>query len=645
MSTGGLIRIDLLVAVVAAAAWVGAGVCAALRRAPLAAALAGVAVLVSLGRVAVVAVLAGRGWWFVVEKVTVGLPLLIIAAGIAAVAAGPTLLRAVRSGATDTVAGAVAGPKVVVPLLTAGSAAVVGVGLTFLVGYGVTWSVGLISVALVAFAALITWRSVAPGESAAGRRAGVATLAAAIVAVVGIGLAFVPVSDVDTGGGPAEDHNAAPRAVSTLRGPDPAAAPAGVAVRRFTLTAQQGTVTLSSGTRVPAWTFNGTVPGPALTAEQGDLVEVTLRNTDIAAGVTIHWHGYDVPAAEDGAAGLTQDPVHPGGEYVYRFLARQTGTYWYHTHEVSDRGVKMGLYGTLVVTPRGAAPAGLELTLPVHTFTGVAALGTNDGTETRTVAPGTPVRLRLINTDNASHRLAVAGVPARLVAIDGSDVNEPGELGDRALRLPGGGRYDVAFTMPTGPTGGVALLVDDNRDRGLRLTPEGVAPGPVAATASWPALDLLDYGRPAPAALDTSVEPNRRFTLVVDRNFVASDLPPRYAYTVNGRAFPGIPPQRVREGDLVEMTVVNRGLDIHPWHLHGHHVLVLSRDGRATTGAPLLMDTFEVRPGEVWRVAFRADNPGLWMSHCHNLSHTDRGMMLILAYDGITGPLHSAHSG
>jgi FtsP/CotA-like multicopper oxidase with cupredoxin domain len=101
----------------------------------------------------------------------------------------------------------------------------------------------------------------------------------------------------------------------------------------------------------------------------------------------------------------------------------------------------------------------------------------------------------------------------------------------------------------------------------------------------------------------------------------------------------------VREGEIVRMTVVNRSRDTHPWHLHGHHVLVLALDGHPPTGSPLWMDTFDVRPGEVWEVAFRASNPGLWMNHCHNLSHADQGMALHLAYDGIATPFHGAHGG
>jgi FtsP/CotA-like multicopper oxidase with cupredoxin domain len=92
----------------------------------------------------------------------------------------------------------------------------------------------------------------------------------------------------------------------------------------------------------------------------------------------------------------------------------------------------------------------------------------------------------------------------------------------------------------------------------------------------------------------------------------------------------------------VKFTVVNRSLEIHPWHLHGHPVLILSKDGTPSSGSPLWVDTFDVRPGEVWEVAFQASNPGIWMNHCHNLPHAHQGMMLRVAYDGVTTPFHGS---
>jgi len=569
-----------------------------------------------------VALLAGSGWWFVQDALTVGLPLLAAGAVIATVVAGPRLIR----GDMDA-------PATALALFGAGFASAAGPAVTLLSGYAVTWSVALITLALVGLVTTLAGRVLAVARL---RTPAVASLAAL---VVGVGLGFAAPSAADLGGGPAGGT----ADVGLPRGP--ASPDVGGMTRRFTLTAKTATVALASGRTIAAWTFNGQLPGPALAAVQGDLIEVTLRNADIQAGVTLHWHGYDVPAGEDGVPGLTQEAVLPGQEFVYRFRAAQTGTYWYHTHEVSDRGVKLGLFGSLVVSPRGTGAPGVDLTVPVHTLGGALAFGTDDRPTTRAVPPGTPVRLRLINTDDVPRVLGLAGTAFRVVATDGTDLNAPDEVSRIGLRVPAGGRYDLAFTMPTA----AVALRPTNGSAALNLTPDAAATPPTdtpdsSTVDSWPLLDLLTYGRPAPVPFDTHSAFDRRFILVLDRGLALVGGTPTYAFTVNGRAYPDIPIEQVREGDLVEFTVVNRSRDTHPWHLHGHHVLVLSRDGVAPGGSPLWLDTFDVRPGEVWRVAFRADNPGLWMNHCHNLSHADKGMMLELAYAGVREPpSHTSH--
>ncbi|MFD0785188.1 multicopper oxidase family protein, partial [Micromonospora azadirachtae] len=386
----------------------------------------------------------------------------------------------------------------------------------------------------------------------------------------------------------------------------------GEPTRRVTLTAGTATVNVS-GRAVAAWAFNGQVPGPELTATVGDVLEVTLRNRDIERGVTLHWHGYDVPNSQDGVPGITQEAVLPGQEFVYRFTADQVGTYWYHTHSVSDVGVRMGLYGVLVVHP---APAtGVDVAVPVHTLAGLPL----PEPTTEPIEAGVPIRLRLINTDSTTHRYALAGTSFRVAAIDGYDLHGPTPLVDTAVLIPAGGRYDLVFTAPAAP---VALFVDG---RAVYST------GPVStATGEWPALDPLTYGASSPLPFSRF---DKSFDLVLDRGLDLHGLLPRYAHTVNGAADPDIPPQVVRLDDVVKFTIVNRSLVVHPWHLHGHHVLVLSRDGRPASGSALWLDSFDVRPGEVWEVAFRADNPGVWANHCHNLPHADAGMMTHLMYE------------
>jgi FtsP/CotA-like multicopper oxidase with cupredoxin domain len=185
------------------------------------------------------------------------------------------------------------------------------------------------------------------------------------------------------------------------------------------------------------------------------------------------------------------------------------------------------------------------------------------------------------------------------------------------VAVPAGGRYDLRLTAPGGPIG---LYADG------RLI---YSTGPITtATGSWPVLDPLTYGSPAPRPFSRF---DRTFTLVLDRGLDLHGLLPRYAHTIGGAAYPDIPAQTVRRGQTVKFTVVNRSLAVHPWHLHGFHVLVLARNGVAASGSPLWLDSFDVRPGDVWEVAFRADNPGTWANHCHNLPHADAGMMLHLS--------------
>jgi FtsP/CotA-like multicopper oxidase with cupredoxin domain len=439
---------------------------------------------------------------------------------------------------------------------------------------------------------------------------------------------------LDDGGGPATDMASMPgmheTSVTALHGP------AGAPQRRFTLTAAHTEVRLASGRTVAALTFNLTVPGPELRVHQGDLVEVTLRNEDVKDGVTIHWHGVDLPNAEDGVAGVTQDAVLPGASYTYRFRATQVGTFWYHAHQASASEVRRGLYGALVIEPATNAASvngrGADIAVAVHTLDGTPLVNSTDGVEKRAVAPGTPVRLRVINTDSTPQRYDIGGTPFKVVAIDGTDLVGPTPLSGRTLVLAAGGRYDIGFTMPPSP---VKLAVEGTL-AGLALSPDGTADPP--PPPSGPEFDPAAYGRPAPTPFGASSHFDRTFQLTIGRKPGFFDGQPGMQWAINGDIFPRVPMFMVARGDLVRITIENTSGAVHPMHLHGHHMLVLSRDGKPVTGSPWWSDTLNVEPDETYEVAFRADNPGIWMDHCHNLSHAAAGLTMHLAYEGVTTP-------
>ena len=383
---------------------------------------------------------------------------------------------------------------------------------------------------------------------------------------------------------------------------------------------------------VAAWTF-GSLPGPTLTARVGETLEVTLRNRDITAGVTVHWHGVSVPNGEDGVAGVTQDAVFPGGTFVYRFQVEQPGTFWYHTHQHGREGIARGLYGALVVQPAAGPGVGVDLVLPFHTIGPALVLADTDRVRREVVPPGKSVRLRLINTDQLPRRFALGGTAFRVVALDGVDLSGPTEVTNQALRVPAGGRYDISFAMPADP---IRLSVEGARSVGLLLAGTEDAPDP-GAQVPKATFDPTTYGTPRPVPEMTGPY-DVSATQVLDRLPRLVYGRPALAQTINGGTYPDIPPILVNEGDLVRMRVVNRSFETHPMHPHGHHVLVLSVNGRAPAGSPLWLDTFDVQPGEVWEVALRADNPGIWMDHCHNLEHATLGMVLHLAYAGVSTP-------
>lgn len=609
MTTAALIALDQILVVLTGAAWCLAGGYALTSRTAVAAGLTGSALLATAGRVATAVALAGHGWWFAGEKVLLALPLLLPPALLTATRTLPHLIRTTFSSRAPR-----PGSAARLWPLAAAYAALAGVFVSLVVGYPISPYLALVVVAAVAGAMMATWSMLSRGAPP-GRSWRVAGSVLAALAVAWTGLSMWNARPVET-------HLAAAGGVdlTRLHGPERA-------TRTFTLTARPATLALASGRTVPALTFNGTVPGPPIRVRQGEVVEVRLRNELPDRGVTLHWHGYHVPNAEDGVPGLTQQAVRRGGEHVYRFRADQPGSYWYHTHETPNAGLQRGLFGTFIVDP--APPRGFDQPVVLHTFAGtvtaaVGAGGPSDVPQTAPVSAGTPVRLRVVNTDNGPHVIGLSGVPYRISAIDGTDVNGR-TLGAERAQLAAGGRYDLSFTMPRTP---VVLAAGERA--ALLLTPgSGAAPPP----AGGPLLDLTQYASRqtiAPARFD------RDYTWVLDRLVALRGGLPMLSHTVNGEVWPRIQAPVVAEGEWVRFTVVNRSRELHPMHPHGHHVLVLSRDG--VPAAPYWTDSFDVAPGEVWEVALKAENPGVWLSHCHELSHAAEGMTLHFAYAGVRSP-------
>ncbi len=105
-------------------------------------------------------------------------------------------------------------------------------------------------------------------------------------------------------------------------------------------------------------------------------------------------------------------------------------------------------------------------------------------------------------------------------------------------------------------------------------------------------------------------------------------------FFMNGKSWPEAPPLRIKKGERVRLRLINAGsMSIHPMHLHGHSFRIVAIDGNRLE-TPIVRDVVPVSPGERYDIDFVADNPGVWLFHCHELHHMDAGMAMLIQYEG-----------
>lgn len=175
--------------------------------------------------------------------------------------------------------------------------------------------------------------------------------------------------------------------------------PADAAVVPVNLVARQTLVRVAPGVKMRVWTFNNTVPGPVIRATEGDMIQVTLTNSDQGSparkvrkrvrvrvkkrirskrgkgGKRFRWvwkkrwktvkrpgrraqpHSIDFHAAEI-APDQAFRSIPPGQTHTFSFLAARAGVYMYHCGTpMMLEHIAMGMYGAIVVDPAIPRPA------------------------------------------------------------------------------------------------------------------------------------------------------------------------------------------------------------------------------------------------------------------------------------------------
>jgi FtsP/CotA-like multicopper oxidase with cupredoxin domain len=250
------------------------------------------------------------------------------------------------------------------------------------------------------------------------------------------------------------------------------------------------------------------------------------------------------------------------------------------------------------------------------------------------------VRLRLVNGSNARiYDLAFGdNRPFHWIASEGGLLERPIEL--RSLSLAPGERAEILVDFADGrsialETGGdtnapmmmgmlarASDLLGRGREPVLRFEPQGGEETGAKVPERLVAHERLDVSRAVG---------RRRFAMTMGmsgmmRGMMGGGMG---MHGINGRAYDmGRIDEEVRLGD-VEIWEVSGEMMVHPFHIHGVHFEVLSRNGAAPGPRDQgLRDTVVAQ--EPVELLVRFTQPAVaapFMYHCHILEHEDNGMM------------------
>ncbi len=410
------------------------------------------------------------------------------------------------------------------------------------------------------------------------------------------------------------------------------------------------------------WLYNGKTPGPEIRVKKGARVRVRFIN-ELDEGTSIHWHGIRVDNAMDGVSHLTQDPVPPGGTFLYDFIVPDAGTFWYHAHNKSWKQVARGLYGALIVEELNASfDKDHDITLVIDDWRlandgslQVSSLGafmdwthagrlgnwvTTNGQSKPNFQLNTNenYRLRLINASNARVlQINPKKMGAKILGYDGFDFEAPREAPE-FVELTPAQRVDLAVSSPDRSSktirevGGFALEVLAGRDaveiasfKFNKGPNKNLAPIKLTPNTS-PALDI--HNAKHFSLFMTGGAMGRMGEAIYNGKPLTNEVIQRdkQVWAFNGVANLAKDPFfQIKRGETVVITTDNQTGWLHGMHVHGHHFKIIERNGKPIKQTDW-RDTFRIDRGETVAITFVANNPGKWLLHCHMLEHAAAGM-------------------
>lgn len=209
-------------------------------------------------------------------------------------------------------------------------------------------------------------------------------------------------------------------------------------------------------------------PGPMMVFSQYQAVDMTVHNR-LPVPTGIHWHGLELDAWADGVPGYSSSSgrvspaIPPGGSFTYRLSMMRPGTFIYHSHLDDIHQLTGGLYGPLLVLPRGEqfdpsvdhilakawltpdarGPADIELNGRHVQPVGHAAVGETHRFRLINIAPAGQASARIVRDGELD--------PIRLLAKDGADLPEHQRVMVDEVPIIGVGETADFTWTPTAP--------------------------------------------------------------------------------------------------------------------------------------------------------------------------------------------------
>ncbi len=104
----------------------------------------------------------------------------------------------------------------------------------------------------------------------------------------------------------------------------------------------------NKGTKYPAWTFDGAIPGKVVRVKEGDVIDFELVNPKSnKESHSMDFHAAEVDVLDEFG------PVKPGNTKHFKFTAKRAGVWMYHCGaSVMAQHIARGMYGLIIVDPK-----------------------------------------------------------------------------------------------------------------------------------------------------------------------------------------------------------------------------------------------------------------------------------------------------